>query len=77
MKSIRTIPEENFTNTSSVITKARETIILAENKKLIDDEVKPGKDNEAKFMYEEHKVVERLEAESQEKEKEMQQRIEK
>ena len=42
--------------------KAREALILAENKKLINYKVKPMKDNEAKFMYEENKVAKRLEA---------------
>ena len=50
-----------YTSDNSVIIKAREALILSGNKKLIEDEVKPRKDNEVKFINKEQFWKEKLE----------------
>merc|ERR1719300_1482465 len=62
-------PERIFNNQTKAMSKAREALMLSENKKAIEDEIKQRKEDEAKFMYEEQIRKEKEDKEREEKEK--------
>ena len=61
--------ERVFNSQTNAMSKAREALMVSENKKIIEDEVRSRKEDEAKFMYEEQLRKEREEKEREEKEK--------
>merc|ERR1711864_6073 len=60
-------PEKVYNSENKAMNKAREALILSENKKKIEDEVRLRKDDEAKFMYEEQLRKEQSEKDRDEK----------
>ena len=61
--------ERVFNSQTTAMSKAREALMVSENKKMIEDEVKSRKEDEAKFMYEEQLRKEREEKERIERDK--------
>ena len=61
--------ERVFNSQTSAMSKARDALMVSENKKMIEDEVKARKEDEAKFMYEEQLRKEREEKEKIERDK--------
>ena len=62
-------PERVFNSENNAMSKARDALLLSENKKRIEDEVKTRKEEEAKFLYEEQLRKEKEEEERQQREK--------
>jgi len=62
-------PEKVYNSENKAMNKAREALMLSENRKLIQDEIKQRKEEEAKFMYEEQLRKEKMEKEKEEREK--------
>merc|ERR1712096_101699 len=54
------VPEKVYSSENKAMNKAREALILSENRKLIQDEIKQRKEEEAKFMYEEQLRKEKM-----------------
>eukprot|EP00092_Neocalanus_flemingeri_P029154 GFUD01031643.1.p1 GENE.GFUD01031643.1~~GFUD01031643.1.p1 ORF type:complete len:1246 (+),score=549.28 GFUD01031643.1:40-3777(+) len=63
------VPEKVYSSENKAMNKAREALILSENRKLIQDEIKQRKEEEAKFMYEEQVRKEKMEKDKEEREK--------
>eukprot|EP00091_Calanus_sinicus_P013466 TRINITY_DN2990_c0_g2_i3.p1 TRINITY_DN2990_c0_g2~~TRINITY_DN2990_c0_g2_i3.p1 ORF type:complete len:330 (+),score=144.64 TRINITY_DN2990_c0_g2_i3:537-1526(+) len=61
------VPEKVYSSENKAMNKAREALILSENRKIIQDEVKQRKEEEAKFMYEEQLRKEKMENENTKK----------
>merc|ERR1739838_94776 len=61
--------ERVFNSQTSAMSKARDALMVSENKKMIEDEVRTRKEDEAKFMYEEQLRKEREEKEKIERDK--------
>merc|ERR1712130_191622 len=62
-------PEKVYNSENKAMNKAREALMLSENRKLIQDEIKHRKEEEAKFMYEEQLRKEKMEKDKEEREK--------
>merc|ERR1711976_168377 len=62
-------PVKVYSSENKAMSKAREALILSENRKLIQDEIKQRKEDEAKFMYEEQLRKEKIEKEKEERER--------
>merc|ERR1711936_59435 len=63
------VPEKVYSSENKAMNKAREALILSENRKLIQDEIKQRKEEEAKFMFEEQLRKEKMEKDKDEREK--------
>ncbi|XP_023336267.1 trichohyalin [Eurytemora carolleeae] len=68
VETVKPSDDRVFNSENKAMNKAREMLMLSENKKLIQDEIKSRKEQEALFMYEEQMRKEQLDKERLEKE---------